>query len=110
MAIQRVFYFQRADILTARDDDVFASVFDFHVTVGLHHGQIARVKPTACKSFLGGTWIFQIALHHNVSLEHDLTHGAAIGRAFGHVFRIHHSHAFLQDIANTLSAVQACLL
>ena len=110
MTVDCIFYFERADVFTARNNDVLAAIFDFDIAIGFHHGQVTGVKPATCKCFLSGLWVFQIALHDNVALEHDLAHGHTIGRALCHGFRVHDSHAFLKHIPHTLPAIQTGLL
>ena len=72
----------------------------------MHHAQIACVEPTACKRFIGGFRIFQIAFHHDVAAEHQFAYGDAIVWHGFHADGVAHAQAVLQIRAHTLAGIQ----
>ena len=110
MAVQRVLDFERADVLAAADDDVLAAVLDLDVTVGLHHRQVAGVKPAPGERLFGRARVLEVTLHQDVAAKHDLAHRLAVGRHVAHRLGVHHRHAFLEHVSHTLAAVQTRLL
>ena len=62
----RLFDLDGRDVLPARDDDVFLAIFDLDIPVGVHHADIAGVKPAAVKSRLGFLGLLPIAVHDDV--------------------------------------------
>ena len=90
MAIEYVLYLNRRNILTPRNNDVFAAVLDLHVTIGILDCQVPRMKPAALEGFFSGFLIFEIALHCNIALEHNFAHRFPISRNWLHGFWIQH--------------------
>ena len=107
VAIKNVFNFHRGNIFTTRDDDVFTTVLHLHIAIGIHYRQITRMKPAALKSLFACLLIFEITLHGNVALEHNLAHRLAIGRNGLEGYGIKNGNRLLQVIANTLPRIEA---
>ena len=96
MAVQHIFHIERRNILAAGNDNVFRTVFDLRIAVGIGHRQIAGVKPAAFERGVSRLRILEIALHGDIAAKHDLTHGLAIPRHRLHGVGVHHHHVFLQ--------------
>ena len=64
------------------------------------------MKPAADKRFLGGFFVLQVPLHHDVAAEHNLADGLTVTRHFVHRFGIDHSHGFLKRVGHALPAFQ----
>src|SRR5690606_34885378 len=75
--VQDVFDLDGRNVLATGNDDVFAAVFDFHIAVGVHDGQVAAVEPATGQGFLRGLGVLQVTLHGDVAAEHDFAHGFA---------------------------------
>ncbi len=58
VAVEGVFYFNGADVLATRNNDVFATVFDLDVAVCFHHGEVARMEPPALEGGIGRRRVF----------------------------------------------------
>ncbi len=70
------------------------------------HAQIAGVEPAACKGFISGFWVLQIALHDDISLEHDLADGLAVMGAFLHRVRVEYAGVLFQHIRHALTGFE----
>ena len=62
------------------------------------------------KRLPSGCGIFQIAFHHQIAPEHDLSHGDPITRYQGHGFGVAHRHLFKHSVVNALSGFDSGLL
>src|SRR5437667_7362405 len=103
--VKHVLDLERRDVLAAGDDDVLGAVLDLEVAVGLHHREVARMEPTTREDVLGRLAVLQVALHGDVSAEHDLAHGLAVRGNGLHRLRIHHRQALFHEIAYALATV-----
>src|SRR5206468_4808753 len=88
MAKQHAFDFHRRDVLAAADDDVFHAVANFNVSVGMHHGAIAGMKPSVADDLRGGFGILIVTFHDNIAANNDLAYRFTIVRNFD-TFRVH---------------------
>ena len=75
VAVERALDLDRRNILAAGDDDVLGAVFDFDIAVGVHHGEVACMKPAALERGLGGFGVGEIAHHDVVAAHHDFADG-----------------------------------
>src|SRR2546425_6765622 len=62
---------ESGNIFSARYDDVLGAILDFHITVGMEHGQIARVEPSSAECVLSGLGIPVVTFHERVSADDD---------------------------------------
>ena len=106
VTVQHVFDFNRRNVFTARDDDVFAAVFDLNVAIRVLHRQVAAVEPAAGKGFFGRLGVFQIPLHGDIAFEHDLPHGLSVVRHGQHRLRVEHADLALQVITHALAGIE----
>ena len=106
MTVENVFNFNARDVLAARDDHIFASIFNLDVAIGVDHRKVTGMEPTARKGLTGGSIVLEITLHGDVPAEHDLAHGLAITRHRLHGLRIQDIHGLLQVIANPLAGIK----
>src|SRR5213594_4384685 len=68
------------DVFAAADDDVLEAIADFHVTVGMHHGRIAGMKPAVADNPACGIRIKVIPFHDGVSADHDFPERISVVR------------------------------
>src|ERR1017187_1677284 len=68
--------------------------------------QITCVKPATSETFLCGFRVFQVAFHHDVATEHNLSHGFSVPRHWIHSVRIKDGNGFLQMVTHSLSSIQ----
>ena len=107
MTVEGILHLDGGDVLATGDDDVLAAVADFHVAIGVPHGQIAGMEPAAIESLGRGAGVLQVALHHQIAAHHDLAEGLAV---LGHRLqgvRVGHHQAVEQQLAHTLTGLQA---
>ena len=88
MLVESVLDLDRGNILAAGNDDVLGAVLELDIAVGMHHAEIAGVKPAAGESPLGRRLVFQIAFHHDVAAEHHFAECLAVARHRLHRRRI----------------------
>ena len=106
VAVEAVLNFNGRNVFAAGNDDVLGAVFELQVVVGVHHAEVAGVKPPARKGARGGFRVFQVALHHDVAAEHRLADFRAVARGRPHaVVRAQHIQAFQRVVAHSLPRV-----
>ena len=69
-----LFHLDRADVLTARDDDVLHPVAELDGTIGMKHGDVAAVEPPTGERLLRRLYIVVVALHDDIAAHDDLAH------------------------------------
>jgi hypothetical protein len=104
MGQQRLLDLDRRDVFAAGDDDVLQPVAQLDVPIGVHHGEVARVKPAAAESPLRGVGIAVVPGHHVVSAHDDLAHARAVRGDVAHV-GVHNAERLCDDRSHAL----ACL-
>src|SRR5436853_4239042 len=62
---------ESGNIFSARYDDVLGAILDFHITIGMEHGQIARMEPSSAECMLSGLGIPVVAFHDCISADDD---------------------------------------
>src|SRR6266404_3554262 len=102
--------FDGADILAAGYDDVLRSISDFDISIGMFDREISSVKPAIRESLGSGCRIVQIALHDNITPDHDFADGPAVGCNRRHRERLDNIHSFLKVIPHSLSCLDPCAL
>ena len=61
------------------------------------------MKPAAGERLLGGFFVLEIALHHDIAAEHDLAQRLAVGLDVFHGLGVHHRKPFERVIAHALA-------
>lgn len=69
----------------------------------MDHAKIAGMKPAALKGLLCGQGVTEIALHHDVSAEHNLAHRLAVAWDRLQCLRVQHIKPFQRQIAPALA-------
>jgi len=69
--------FAGIDVVAAAEDHVLFAVNDRKKTFGIHHADVAGVKPAVTKGFGGRLGAVVITFHHVVAADHDLAAFAA---------------------------------
>ena len=91
VAIQDVFNFRWVNVFTAGNNEVFESVKEIDVAIGIQISRVACSQPTAFKQcFSGILGLIPIALHDHLAAQPNLTHLPC-----GHIVhgvRIYHPH------------------
>src|SRR6266481_110173 len=64
--------FERGDVLSPADDDVFLAIDDKQVAVFVDCGHVSRVEPAATQCFRGRTRLPPVSLHHAITPRNDL--------------------------------------
>ena len=105
MAVEDALHLQGADILASGDDDVFCSVLDFDVSIGMLDCDVPGVVPSALEALLGGFRIVKVAFHDHVASHHDFAESGAIGRHRDHGLHVHDVQTLEADIADALARV-----
>ena len=106
MFVQNIFDLNAGDVFTAGNNDVFATIFDLNVAVGVAHTQVAGMKPAPGKSSFGGFCVTQITFHPHVAAQNDLTDGCAVTWHRLQSFWVKHIGASLQVITHALSGIE----
>src|ERR1051325_2599761 len=78
MPEQDAFDFGRRDLLAAADDNIFQSIADLDVTVGMNRGGVAGMKPAVVHRQLGSVRVLVVPFHHYVPADHDFTNRLTI--------------------------------
>ena len=86
--VQRFFDLDGGNVFPTRNNDILGSILELDVAIGVDHPQVAGVEPTAFKGLLGGLWIAEISLHHDVATKHDFAHGFAVAGHRSHGFGV----------------------
>ncbi len=105
MAIEGVLHLDGGNVLAAGDDDVLKAVLDFQVAVFVPYRQVAGVEPAATERFFGGFGVLEVAFHHGVATQEDLTNGfTVLGDRF-HGTGVTHHGARQRMVANALTSL-----
>jgi hypothetical protein len=70
MPHQRALDFNRRNVFTTADDDVFQAVSNFKVAIGMHHRRIAAVEPSAAHGLGSAFGVVIVTGHHAVAAKH----------------------------------------
>ena len=106
MFIEYVLDFDRTNIFAARNNDVFGTVLQLNVPIGMHHPEITACKPTTTEGLFRGRRIFQVSFHHIIAAHEDLTHGFTIPRAWLQRLRVSDHQALGGKVADPLTGLQ----
>ena len=82
----------------AGNDDVLRAILELDIAVGMHHAEIAGVKPAASEGPLGGGLVLEIAFHHDVAAHHHFAQGFAVARNRVHVAVIFNPQHFDDEV------------
>src|SRR5271165_1919183 len=80
MRRERFLNLQRGNVLTAANDDFLLAVNNQHVTMFVHRGQVARMKPASAKRAVRLLGLSPVAFHDAVSPGQDLADGLSVCR------------------------------
>ena len=77
---EHTFDFDRGDVFSAADDDVFQAVAYLDITIRMDDRGIAGAKPSAAQCTLGRFWIVIVAGHDDVAARYDFALGNSVAR------------------------------
>src|SRR5690625_801240 len=110
MAVEHVLDFDRGDVLSPGDDDVLGAILELNVAIRVNDTQVAAVKPSAGKGFIGSPRVLIVSLHHRIAAQEDLADGFAIMRDRLHRLGIGDYETFHDRISHSLTRFQLGLL
>ena len=67
------------------------------------HRQIAGMEPTARERGIRGLCVFEVALHHCITPNHDLAHGFTVPGHLFHRIGVFDRRAFQRRVVHTLA-------
>src|SRR5262245_20390329 len=82
MAEENTFDLDGRNVLTTADNDVFDTITDFHISVGVDHSGVAQMVPIVTNRFRRRLWILVVTEHNYIPAHDNLTHRLAIMRNF----------------------------
>src|SRR5579884_899287 len=101
-------HFDSGDVLATRDDDIFGTIAQFNIVVGMHDTYIARMKPASLKCILRSCIIFVITFSDVVASHENLSHRLAVPRHIVHN-RINNTCSLRRNITLALPRQQTRL-
>ncbi|KAL8166700.1 hypothetical protein V2J09_008199 [Rumex salicifolius] len=102
--------FHAAYVLSAGDDDVFGSVFDLHVAVGVDYPDVPRPEPAVPEGGTGGGGVVEVAFHDPAAAEDDLPGRLAVSLDALHGGGVLHVYLRHRHYADSLPRLQLPLL
>ena len=112
MRHQHTLHLDRGDIFAPRDDNVLGPVCNLDIAVGVLHGEVAGVEITVLEGLGRGLRVLQVALHHHIAAQPDLSLALAVHRQHV-VFAVAHHHRLQHWHGDTLAGFlggDACLV
>ena len=105
MAVKGILNLNGGNVLTTGDDNVLQPVLDLHVAVFVPYRQVAGVEPATPEGLFGGFGVLQIALHHRIAAQENLTDGFAVFGHWLHGVRVADHRACQSVITNALTGL-----
>ena len=112
MLVNDLFNFNRRDVLATRNDHVFGPIGDLDVAAFVYDRYVAGMEPATGQGLGGGVGVLEIAHHHSVAAQQQLTGSHAVVRDRLQAFRVGYHQPFedsgagpLSDSTRTLVAV-----
>eukprot|EP01018_Ginkgo_biloba_P035117 Gb_17225 [translate_table: standard] len=107
MGVEHGFHLHTVDVLPTEDDDVFESILDLNVVIGVNDVDIVGVEPAVSKSLIATVGVIEISLHDAAASHHHFAHGVTIVGNAGHASRLFHVHLLQAHHANALPPFHA---